>query len=124
MNLIRGVAFLFALLAQTPAQQAEKPADPDPGTGLFVGTVVDAVTGKPISSVVISLNMMAPPPSAAAQTPSAPPAQPGSVLTGSDGRFLFTRLRQGRYGATGQRRQIHHQRPAAGRLSHRGRDRC
>ena len=103
MNFIRGVAFVAALLAQTVAQQPEKAANPDPGTGLFVGTVIDAVSGKPISGVVVALNMLAPLPGAIPATPPSPVAQPGSVLTGSDGRFMFSHLKQGRYSATAEK---------------------
>ncbi|HET9372276.1 MAG TPA: carboxypeptidase regulatory-like domain-containing protein [Vicinamibacterales bacterium] len=52
------------------------------GTGLIVGTVVDAVTGAPLSATVVSIR-------------PAGPRRP--VLTGDSGEFLFTALPAGAY---------------------------
>jgi hypothetical protein len=79
------LAWLFALgaasvVAQTPA--------PPTGTGLILGRVVDATTGRPLADVTVTL--------------TEPPAQgPGTaapkVMTSGDGYFLFSALARGGY---------------------------
>ncbi len=78
-----------SLFAQTPV-----PAQPvKPATGVIVGTVVDASTGKPIAGAAVSIS------GAVAL------ASGGQVasLTGADGRFLFTSLAEADYMLTSQR---------------------
>jgi hypothetical protein len=66
-------------------------------TGLIVGQVVDAATGRPVSGCIVSL--------AGAELPRPAGwvhAAPG-VLTTSDGRFVFRDLPAGNYGITATR---------------------
>jgi hypothetical protein len=56
-----------------------------PRTGLIVGQVVDATTGKPIPDVIVTLTT----PFASSNLPTTPR---GRVMTDSDGRFFFAGL--------------------------------
>ncbi len=90
---------------QVPAQERQ-PSTPPPATGLIMGQVVDAATGKPVPGAVVTVTT-AP---AAATTgltnqadlvqiaQAAGPAAPLRVVADSDGRFVFRDLAKGRYG--------------------------
>lgn len=73
---------LLAVLAASFAVEAQmpRPSAPDPRSGLIVGQVVDADSGKPIGDAVVS-------------GPSRT-----QILTGPDGRFVFRDLPKGPYG--------------------------
>jgi hypothetical protein len=95
-----------SLLAQTPGQVAVQDPAQDPANALVIGTVVDGSNGKPVAGAIVSINggasaVSAPPPGAARA--GGPPAPPTAVLTGADGRFLFTRLRAGVYTFDGEK---------------------
>ncbi len=71
-------------------------------TGLIVGRVVDATTGKPVAGALVALNggpgRGAPPPGVAAGVRAGgPPPQLPRILTDSDGRFAFRNLTRGTY---------------------------
>ena len=100
---------LFRPLALVPAVAialgaAQRPATPTP-TGLIVGQVVDAATGRPIPGAVVTLAPHVPPAPASAQlvdmglgAPAPQNARRG--LTSESGRFLFRDLPAGRYEIT------------------------
>ncbi|OFW03312.1 MAG: hypothetical protein A3H96_19650 [Acidobacteria bacterium RIFCSPLOWO2_02_FULL_67_36] len=107
MKIIPFGALALALLGQTAVQS---PPAPDPRTGLIVGQVVDAATGKPLSGAIVSIGgeFLFP---ATGPRPTPPPR----ILTGSDGYFVFRDLPRGSFtisayksgyadGATGRRR--------------------
>jgi hypothetical protein len=74
-------ALLLVSQAAAPLVQG---APAVPPTALIVGTVVDASTNRPIAGAIVTLS-------------SATPQAQQKVLTGQDGRFLFTKLAKGRY---------------------------
>ena len=100
---------LFRPLALVPAVAialgaAQRPATPTP-TGLVVGQVVDAATGRAIPGAVVTLAPYVPPAPASAQlvdmglgAPAPQNARRG--LTSESGRFLFRDLPAGRYEIT------------------------
>ena len=62
----------------------------DSSTGLIVGQVVDAASGRPLAGAVVSVS-----------GPSSSRGVPHQrILTGPDGRFFFRGLRAGTYGVT------------------------
>lgn len=64
-------------------------------TGLIVGQIVDASTGRPIGGARVSLGGPSSPPQSSS-APPAPSARP-LILTGTDGRFLFRDLPAGNF---------------------------
>jgi carboxypeptidase family protein len=85
------VRIVAAVLALTIGAFAQTPA-PEPATGLIVGQVVDAGTGRPLAGAIVALNA----PNFVSVTPGRPfPPQLPRVLTGSDGRFVFRDLPRG-----------------------------
>ena len=83
-NTLRLLAVLLAFALITPLSGQS----PDSSTGLIVGQVVEATSGRPLAMAVVSL--------------SGPPGSRGvpqqRILTGPDGRFFFRGLRAGSYG--------------------------
>ncbi len=73
------LGYMFVLLSALQMSQLSPP--PQRGTGLVVGQVVDAGSGRPVAGAIVILG---PPTSAAPR-----------VLTGGDGRFVFRDLRRG-----------------------------
>ena len=75
-------------------------AKPFVTTGLILGRVVDASTGRPVSGAVVSLSG-GPPRVQGPQVPGQPvppPASPPQLLADSEGRFAFRQLTRGNYG--------------------------
>jgi hypothetical protein len=72
-------------------------------TGLIVGRVIDAASGKSVAGAVVTLTggpaRSAPPAPAAPGSPPTlpPPPPPPRVLTNSEGRFAFRGLSRGNY---------------------------
>lgn len=90
---------LIALLAQAPAPT---PTPPAPADGLIAGRVVDGLTGKPVTGVVVTLTMRTP---AGTPAPAGAAAQlPPRVLVDPTGRFIFTKLTPGSYDISAARR--------------------
>ncbi len=86
------LAASLAVHAQVP-----RPSAPDPRTGLIVGQVVDADSGKPIRDAVVTI------PSVSVDFLAIRRGEPPSylrsqILTGADGRFLFRDLPKGSFG--------------------------
>lgn len=84
--------------AQVPGAQA-----PAAGTGLVLGQIVDAGTGKGISGAIVTLGSSIPVPpqiGELVEMGTTPAATGRRVLTSSEGRFLFRDLPKGRYGLT------------------------
>jgi protocatechuate 3,4-dioxygenase beta subunit len=79
--------FLMNLCLVTAGQVGMPPRQGDSATGLIVGQVVDADSGRPISGAIVTM--------------SGPVARTGEphprILTGSDGRFVYRGLRRGSY---------------------------
>jgi protocatechuate 3,4-dioxygenase beta subunit len=90
-------AIVAALAVPVAAQRASQPAP----TGLVLGQVVNAATGKGVPGAMVTLGAFAPAPPPTAElldlgtTPSLAGAR--RVLTTADGRFLFRDLAKGRY---------------------------
>lgn len=85
-------------VAQTPAPRA-----PAAGTGLILGQIVDAGTGKGVSGAIVTLGSSIPVPSQIGELVeigTTPAATGRRVLTSADGRFLFRDLPKGRYALT------------------------
>jgi hypothetical protein len=82
------VGFTIAIDAQTPPQ-------PDPSSGMIVGQVVDADSGKPVGGAIASISGLRVPAGGGAM-----PAPPTRVITSSDGRFVFRDLPKGSFGIT------------------------
>jgi hypothetical protein len=70
-----------------------------PGTGLILGQIVDAVTGRPIPSASVTLIGRAPDPAAAGRG-GVPGVDPNRALTNSEGRFVFRALGKGQLSLT------------------------
>src|SRR5688500_14212385 len=95
---------LLVLLA-VPAVSAgaalrAQPPKPSAATGLIVGIVVDAGTGKPVSGAIVSISSPAP---ATPPFPRQAPAALPRVLTGTDGRFVYRNLPPGNYSIVASR---------------------
>lgn len=89
---------LTSLLVATVVGAAGLPvhgqvARPQPGaTGAIVGTVVDAVTGRPVPGAIVAVSL--PPSPEALQGVAAPPAQRQFIASGT-GRFVVTGVSAG-----------------------------
>lgn len=95
------VAASVCLSAETPASsQTTNPASPPP-TAALIGTVVDDGTGKPIAGALVTLFPAPGSPAALASSASRVPAP--QVLTGEDGRFMFTALAAGPFTLSARR---------------------
>jgi protocatechuate 3,4-dioxygenase beta subunit len=70
-----------------------------PASGLIVGQVVDAESGRPVSGAIVSI---AGPTLARSQSADSP-AVPPRILTGADGYFVFRSLPPGSYGISAQK---------------------
>jgi protocatechuate 3,4-dioxygenase beta subunit len=82
----------------------QPPPAPLVTTGLIVGRVLDASSGRPISGALVSLGggpqRTGPTPPATPGSPSLPPPQPPRMLTDNEGRFAFRNLTRGTYNLT------------------------
>jgi len=76
-------ALLCLILAQAPSQ-----TPPPEGTALITGTVVDGVTGKPVSAAVVAMQ---------STVAVAGRAAVDRVLTDTNGRYFFDNLTKGSY---------------------------
>lgn len=89
-------AVLWAVMATgTPQAQQPGASQAPPPTGLIVGRVVDAASGRPVGGAIVSL-FGGP---AAAAVPGTPPnlsRQPRAMTNGS-GQFVFRKLAKGSY---------------------------
>ena len=70
------------------AQRGAGPQGPPPGSGLILGQVADATTGRPVPDALVTISGFGPP---------APPGRAVAlsqrpVITGADGRFVFRDL--------------------------------
>jgi hypothetical protein len=88
------VCAVGALAAVAPLR-AQAPR-PSAATGLIVGIVVDAATGKPVSGAAVSISSGVPAMPMAREVPGTLPR----ILTGPDGRFVYRDLRAGNYTIT------------------------
>lgn len=89
-------AALLIVGALAGAQPQGTPAQPASQTGLILGRVVDAASGRPIPGAIVSLEggiLTAPPP-----TGGLPRA-----ITNGNGQFVFRRLQKGTFGLTAQK---------------------
>ena len=97
------VALLLACGLPTAGSQAkvEAPVQPseDSATGMIVGQVVDAGTGRPVSGAIVSYSGPPPPRPPVRAAATSPPR----ILTGPDGYFVFRGLRAGNYGISAQK---------------------
>lgn len=96
----RLIAVLVALA--TPLAAARQRTDQQAPSGLILGQVVDAVSGRGVSGAIVTLGAPAPParPLAELLDIGVPPGPAGATrrgLTTADGRFLFRDLPAGRY---------------------------
>jgi uncharacterized protein (DUF2141 family) len=89
-----GVAAAAILTVVTLAGVQGTPAQPAPPTGLILGRVVDAGSGRPVAGAIVSLEggMLATAPAAGGGLPRA--------ITNSNGQFVFRRLPKGTFGLT------------------------
>lgn len=97
-------AALLVLLASTssPATSAQPPAG-DAATGLIVGRVVDAGTGRPVSGVTVSLSGPLGGERQGAGRQTAWSSPPPWILTSGDGYFVFRAVPAGSYLLAAQR---------------------
>ncbi len=80
---------------QSPASPTP-PAQQPPGTGLIVGQVVDAESGRPVGESIVTLMGNA----GQAVNPAAALAAARKVITDSNGRFVYRELAKGQYSLT------------------------
>jgi uncharacterized GH25 family protein len=103
----QGVAPQGRGAAPPPGQTGANPAQPPPvvSTGIMVGRVIDAATGKPVAGATVTISggptRTAPPtpPTRGASAPM-PALPPPRILTDSEGRFAFRKLTRGNYSLT------------------------
>src|SRR6187402_1875579 len=96
---------IWLVLALAQVQQAQQTAlPPPPADSIVTGRVIDGVTGRPVTGVVVTLAARLPQnaPAPTSFRDTAPP--PPRVLVDSAGRFVFTGLRAGAYDLTAARR--------------------
>ena len=93
-RVVSAVALALAVGQGTPP--ATPPAQA--ATALVAGQVVDAVTNRPVSDMVVTLTMAG----AAGPTPAVGPTG-RKILTDGSGRFVFSNLVAGRYSVTAVR---------------------
>src|SRR6187549_853691 len=84
----------------TQGRGTQPAVKPFVATGLILGRVVDAGTGRPVSGAVVLLSggparVQGPP---VPGQPAPPPASPPQLLADSEGRFAFRQLTRGSYG--------------------------
>jgi len=102
------VAIAFAFLAMTSAAFAQRNSVPTAPSGLIVGQVVDAGSGRPVAGAIVAITGA----DGGRRLPDASP-----VLSTSDGRFFFRDLPRGTFtitatkmgyveGASGRRRPL------------------
>jgi hypothetical protein len=107
-------AFTLAMPWTVPATGQGRPGSPAShasSSGLIVGQVVDATTGRGVAGAVVSLaggpvrsSRVAPPPPVPAQGPPLMPAAGSQhVLATSDGRFVFRDLAPGMYSVSARK---------------------
>lgn len=88
---------LFASAASLAAAQltppSASPADTPAGSGVIIGQVIEAGSGRGVPGALVTLTT----PNVPAVTPGTPPQPPAVVLSTADGRFLFRDLRKGTY---------------------------
>lgn len=102
MRVCGGLAIVSALLLGVAVLHAQVPRPgallPDPQSGLIVGQVVDADSGKPIRDAVVSIPSVSA--DALAMRRGVEPSLflQTNVLTGPDGRFVFRDLPRGSFG--------------------------
>lgn len=93
---------VLAALALAAAVSIQARQRPQPvATGLILGRVVDADSGRGVGDVVVTIGRPLDRPSSAQLVDIGNPPQPGGqtqrVLTAADGRFVFANLPRGRY---------------------------
>jgi protocatechuate 3,4-dioxygenase beta subunit len=102
MRAIRGV-LLAAVLVMGVAAQQPQPGQRQPlsASGLILGQVIDAGTGRPVAGALVRLSGGSDRPIAQAGPfeSSAAPPESRLVITNRDGRFLFRDLPPGSYSA-------------------------
>lgn len=81
------LVFLCAWPISMPAQQV-----PSPPSGVIIGSVVDAISGRPIGGAVVGVGL---PPSREAQEGTAAPPAQRQILTSGNGRFVITAVPAG-----------------------------
>jgi len=102
MRTIAVFAFLTAVVfGQVPPPQQPQTPTQTTASGFISGTVIDAVSGKPVPEATVLLNgraaaAMGQPLGARGGAP-APPPPPPAVITDSRGRFFFAALTPGMY---------------------------
>jgi hypothetical protein len=88
--MLETLVLLVAFQAGQPAQPA-----PPPPTGLILGRVVDAASGRPVAGAIVALQ------NGTMIMPGAPPPGPQPrALTNANGQFVFRRLPKGSFGLT------------------------
>jgi hypothetical protein len=98
MRRARAVGWLVLVVMASGQVQAQTPA-PQPRDGAITGQVVDAVSGRPVGAVIVSLAGAGVPlqistgPSTGFRLPGGVPR----ILTGGDGRFVFRDLPAGSF---------------------------
>jgi hypothetical protein len=89
------VMLIVSIFSAALALRAQSPR-PSSATGLIVGIVVDAATGKPVGGATVSISSGVPAMPMAREAPATLPR----ILTSADGRFVYRDLRAGNYTIT------------------------
>ena len=103
---MRRLILLSTIFALSGFAVAQQKAEPSPGSYQVSGMVVHALSGQPLAgvTVVLALNVDSDLPRLTRPNSASRPPEIHPVTTGSDGNFVFTGLKTGKYSLSASKR--------------------